>query len=458
MIMKKLIAISVVFALVVGAAFAEISFGGTVFGKVDVVKGESGKDAYDEAKPIGVGGGMGRVDASANAESEDGSFGGFLRFRAGGYGDGAQGWGAAWWKPIDQVKFQIGNNPDGIFDTTHMTRWGFYQVAGDVGVVAENHAWSGFPVWGTYLLFSDYVFYGGTGDFGAYLTISPADLLTFNIGLPYADGPAADVYKKILLQAVVNLDSIGQFNLTYQADKGYKEGKPGTGGTADVTYYEVFDKTSGTISWLPAPPAPGDDTKVVLRTQKGAPGTPAKGYIEGYNESPGKIFASFYLSMIEDLGIDLGFSFTLPGKTADGKETRKDIDPLGIGLGIQYGAGQFGIKARVLTALGGKYYTTGTDTEDMPIALAFDVLPSFAINDNLTAFLSDGIELYDKDKDAKDPEQAVVNFHINPYVQYAFDWSKGLFVGFRLASAGTDNKNVDATMSWSVPIGLYFAF
>ena len=416
MVLRKLIAISVVFALVAGTAFAEISLGGTVFGKVDVVKGDNGKDANDDANPMRVDGGIGRIDVSANAESDDGSFGGFLRFRSEGWGDGTNGWGLAWWKPIDQVKFQIGNNPDGIFDTSHMTRWGFYQVAGDVGVVKPGNAWYNGGYYdhpaafsgsgdGLGIVTSDYVFFGGFGGFGAMLSITPVDMFALNFVIPYADDWAENVYKKLIAQAVVNLDGIGQFNLTYEAGKGYKEGKEGAA-------------------------APG------------------------YNESPGKIYASFYLSMIENLGVDLGFSFTLPKKTADGKETDKNSVPLGLGLGVQYGAGQFGIKARVLTALGGKY---ANGDEAIPLGLTFDLLPSFAVTDDLTVFFSAGLGLAGLPEEASEG-QALVNFHINPYVQYKFDWSKGLFAGFRLESNGSYDKDEDAGINWSVPVGVYFTF
>jgi len=444
MVLRKLIAVFVVLVLASGAVFAEIAFGGTVIGKVDVVGGSSVEDS-----DITAGGGMGRIDASAEAESDDGSFGGFLRFRAGSYGGNVAGWGLAWWKPIEQVKFQIGNNPDGIFDTSHMTRWGFYQTAGDVGVVNPNNAWGGDTALGP--VTSDYVFYGGSGDFGAFLSITPVEMLALNFMFPYADGKAEDVYKKMLAQAVVNLDGIGTFSATYQADKGYKEGDAGTGGTPAVTWYYVAavdaNGTPGTPAWTTTKPGPND---IVLDT-KAVGGKEPTGVVEGYDESYGKLYASFYFSMIENLGLDLGFSFTLPKKDSD------DLDPLGIGLGVEFGAGQFGIKSRILASVGGKV-TVGDDTKDIPLGLTFDLLPSFAINDNLTAFLSAGIGLTAKPEDAPDGVEATVNFHVNPYVQYRFDWSKGLFAGFLLESRGSGMKDVDPVMTWSVPVGLFFTF
>ena len=496
MVMKKLIVFSVVFALVAGAAFAEVSFGGTVFGKVDVVGGSSVKDS-----DITAGGGMGRINVDASAESEDGTFGGWMRFRAGGYGAGASGWGLAWWKPIEMVKFQIGNNPDGIFDTSHMTRWGFYQVAGDVGVVNAGNAWGGGlggftggdslenlakyfdpnekdkP--GLASATSDFVFFGGFGGFGAMLSITPIDLLALNFVFPYAGGPAENTYKKLIAQAVVNLDGIGQFSLTYQAGKGEKDYKAGTDaikGIAGTPVYEVLDTATNTVTWettKPDPTNPADATKVVLRTQTvgGTPDIPAVPAV-GYDESPGKLFASFYFSMIENLGLDLGFSFTLPTKTQRDDGT---LNPLGLGLGVQFGAGQFGIKSRILTSLGGKYVSSvnskgDTETAAIPLGLTFDLLPSFAINDNLTAFLSVGLGLSDQWKWMKDTPnsadyyQALVNFHINPYVQYKFDWSKGLFAGFLLESKGSYQKKdakgdaIDPVLTWSIPVGLYITF
>ena len=434
MVMKKLIVFSVVFALVAGAAFAEVSFGGTVFGKVDVVKGDNVKDS-----DIKAGGGIGRVNVDASAESEDGSFGGWMRFRAGSWGAGASGWGLAWWKPVDAVKFQIGNNPDGIFDTTHMTRWGFYQVAGDIGIVNAGNAWGG----GLGPVVSDQVFFGGFGGFGAMLSITPMDLLALNFVFPYTDGKAGDTYRHFIGQAVVNLDGIGQLNLTFQSDTGNIAKKDGVAGTPATTFYLVSAGGTGIPTWQATKPADGSGD-VVLET-KDVGGTPGTGSPE-VKDSPGKIFASFYLSMIENLGIDLGFSFKLPAQDS------KDMDHLGIGLGAQFDAGQFGIKARILAGVGGK-----TNDKAKPVELTFDLLPSFAINDDLTAFLSAGLGFTALPEGAPDTAQAKVNFHVNPYVRYKFDWSKGLFAGFLLESEGKTLKDQDpaSDMKWSVPIGLY---
>jgi hypothetical protein len=135
--------------------------------------------------------------------------------------------------------------------------------------------------------------------------------------------------------------------------------------------------------------------------------------------------------------------------------------PLGLGLGVQYGSGAFGIKARVLAALGGKLDKDTT----IPIGLTFDILPSYAVSDDLTIFFSAGLGLNAIDEDADtDVSQAKVNFHINPYVQYKFDWSKGLFAGFLLQSKGFHEKKdangdtKDSVLTWSVPVGLYFTF
>ena len=439
MVMKKLIVFSVVFALVAGAAFAEVSFGGTVFGKVDVVKGDNVKDS-----DIKAGGGIGRVNVDASAESEDGSFGGWMRFRAGSWGAGASGWGLAWWKPVDAVKFQIGNNPDGIFDTTHMTRCGFYQVAGDIGIVNAGNAWGG----GLGPVVSDQVFFGGFGGFGAMLSITPIELLALNFVFPYVEGKAGDTYRHFIGQAIVNLDGIGQFSLTFQADRGTIAKKDGTAGSPGVTEYLVAGSVAadGTVTeddWVAAPKA-GDiiiGTRVTGKTD--ATGSPE------IKDSPGKIFASFYLSMIENLGIDVGFSFKLPAQDS------KDMDHLGIGLGAQFDAGQFGIKARILAGVGGK-----TNDKADPVALTFDLQPSFAINDDLVAFLSVGLGFVGLRDGAPDTEIAKVNFHVNPYVRYKFDWSKGLFAGFLLEARGPGVKDADPAfnMTWSIPVGLYITF
>jgi len=437
--MKKLIAISVVFVLLASVAFAA-DVGATVFGKVDLISGNTEKDSK-----LGAGGGMGRIDFSASAENDDGTFGGWGRLRTSGYGGSVDGWGLMWWKPIQQFKLQIGNNPDGIFDTSNVTRWGFYQVAGDIGIVSENHAWDSSP-WtpGMHDPYSDYVFYGGEGGFGLFLTISPIDALAINVILPYGSyALAEDTFKKFLAQVTYDADGIGKFALTYQGGLGEKDPVAGT-----VTPGQVYVTKDGSIEWasdadvVPAPGATDPKVDTTGWTSIAAVSKELGG--EKVVADPGKIFFAFTLKAIENLDIDLGFSYTF--KVYDYQA------PMGIGLGAKYDAGAFGVKARFFTRIAGSYKDS-SGTVDIPVDFALDVLPYFAINDSLTAFLSAGFVYFTPPKGADEGE---FSWHVAPYLQYGFDWSKGFFAGINLSS--TSKRDVDDILYFKVPIGLYFSF
>ena len=126
--MKKILAISVIFALVAGAAFAQIS--GTIAGTVNVLQGMTDEDATVE----GV---MGRVRLSGAGQTDDGKFGGYLRLDRGAgwaqdnhYGFYGAGW--AWWQPHEIFRLQIGQDRDNAIAMENIARWGFYQNAADI--------------------------------------------------------------------------------------------------------------------------------------------------------------------------------------------------------------------------------------------------------------------------------------------------------------------------------------
>jgi hypothetical protein len=424
MVIKKLIAISVVFALVAGAAFAA-DLSGTVFGKVDLLQGDN-----KEGSKVTGAGGLGRIDLSASAESEDGTFGGWLRARTTSWNGAPNMWGLAWWKPVEQVKFQIGNNPDGTFDTSRVTRWGYYQIAGDIGVVNAGNAWGG----GLGGVVSDYVFFGGYDGFGALLEINPTDALGINIVLPYAGKKEVkDIFKQVIAQITYDIEGTAKIFFTYRSDLG-----------KSVKMVEGVWGPDSTGTF-------GEDW----------------GYYGDPSSDAGKLFLAAQLNMIENLELDVGLSFTLP-VTANVNQTwtthsTADIiipdvkysPPLGVGIGVKYDAGAFGVKSRILAAFAGSVKYTG-NSQTTPFIMNVDVMPYYAVSDDLTAFFSFGLGMRGALKDSN--EKTAVSFHINPYVQYKFDWSKGLFAGFLLETKGSNNKDEKNAMSWSVPIGVLFSF
>jgi len=436
--MKKLVAISVVFALVAGVAFAA-DVGVEVFGNIELINGSTGKTeavygtqqdvdlgfanpatwqkwdnrytknlVWDTKRP-GTGFGNGRTRISASAQNDDGTFGGWARFDAGSFGGGVSAWGNVWWKPIEQVKFQIASNPDGEFGLDGVARWGFYQMAGEVVVKADN-AW-GAASWAWTGLdgsFSD-AFYGGWGNAGAILTITPMDPLAINLAIPFG-GAAEDVYKSATLQVTYAIDNIGKFGVTFIGD--------------------------------------------TMNADK-------------INDMPTTL-AYFGLTAIENLGLDFGIGYKFP----DSKDGAIHSNPLAVGVGVSFNADAFGIKARLLGEFLGS--TSSPDaTASSGFTVFFDVLPSYAVSDTMTVYFSAGLgyqggaqKVNKKHNDTWDIDtyevvtlDSALAWHVQPYVCITPSyWSNSFFAGIRIESSAKKDNSGNTFINWSVPIGITVSF
>ena len=203
--MKKLIAISVVFALVAGVAFA-VDLGANVIGTVNVLESNP-----DDVQSSGT---MNRVRIDGSGEAGDGAFGGYYRLEA-WHWSGEAFFGNVWWKPLDQFKLILGSNGgDGFYGKEGVTGWMFYQTACDTGVTNPNNTWGG-SLYGIGVQTRD-AFYGGDGGFDQVrLEIAPADIAKINVVLPFfGGGKTADVFKKTTFQLDLNLD-FGNIAVTY---------------------------------------------------------------------------------------------------------------------------------------------------------------------------------------------------------------------------------------------------
>jgi len=386
--MKKLIAISVVFALVAGVAFAADVSGG-VIGKIEPIAGDTGKDATGKKNEVHVGGSFGRVRLEAAGQDDNGAFGGWTRFDT-SWGSGVNGWGLVWWKPLDIFKFQIGGNPDGHFGADGMTRWGFYQGAGDAGVTKEGWAFGS-------------SFYGGFGDVGAILTLTPIEALEVNIGIPfikYDSEKAADFYKRTNAQFAYTIDGTGKLAVTYAGGLG-DEIKP---------KYKTED----------------DDTTPIV----------------GYGGNGAKLYGFFGLTAIENLEIDIGLGYTLPAKM----EGATYNAPIAAGVGAAFSADAFGVKARVQGQFAGN--AKPGNYKD-PMVIDFDVLPYFNVSDALVFYFDAGTKV-----SIPDEGDNVIGWHVNPYVVV----QSNFYAGIRIESDGQKQGNDPAVVKWSVPVAMAFSF
>jgi len=397
--MKKLIAIAVVFALVSGVAFA-VDVSGTVFGLINVVKGSSVEDSDMES-----GGTMKRVRFDGSGEVADGAFGGYIRLNWDENG-GGQDSALAWWKPIDQFKLLIGRNSDGIWGKEGVTGWMFNQMPYDGGVATNPgiwysaiDGWASTPFVGGPFMCNRYAFFEGVNVYGALLEIKPIDMIGINIGIPFigdglnGNGKAEDVYKGMTAQLDVNLD-FGNIALTYAGGGGFgKSGRSVTG--------------------------------------------------PGLANSDGAIFVYFGGSF-GDLGLDVGFAYHLAGKDAADEAVAL---PIGIGLGLKYGAGAFGFKLRATFALGG---------DDKNTYINASVLPYYAVNDNISVFLNAGLGITSYDPDAD--KDAVIGLYINPYIRVGAEWGPSFYAGLQIVNDGQKGADDKTVTTFAVPIGIMLSF
>jgi hypothetical protein len=163
----------------------------------------------------------------------------------------------------------------------------------------------------------------------------------------------------------------------------------------------------------------------------------------------------YYGGSFGALGLDVGIGYHM---TSD---SDAPAHPFFAGLGVKYASDAFGIKFR--TALG----IPSEDTDGFNVL--FDVLPYFAINDNISAFLNVGLGIASPPKAAvdaadaagADAPEAVVGWFINPYLRVGAEWGPTFYVGLQISSDGVKGSSNDGDASkvkWAIPVSLMVSF
>jgi opacity protein-like surface antigen len=220
--MKKLIAISVMFALVVAGAFAA-DVSGEVIGQFIVANQDGDGDT------MAGDGEMKRLRIEVSGTNDDETFGGWIRAEGGVDG-------LVWWKPIPQFKLILGGNPDGHWGLEGYAGWMFYQRATDLGVTFEGENLWGWNLYNKatgdwdstvtgFLIGTSFrqAFYEGFGG-GLMMEIAPMDMLSINVGVPFKSKKLADAYQAATLQVNLNLD-FGNIGLTFDMAGSSGDGK-----------------------------------------------------------------------------------------------------------------------------------------------------------------------------------------------------------------------------------------
>jgi len=273
--MKKLIAISVLFALISGAAFAELNFGGSfstqvipALGRIETTSASTTTSDL-LTKQLAVNGHL-----DLNYKNGDGTVNGRVRLVNGS----TSSWDAYYfvqWQALPALWIQAGRNGDGVFGAAKISGWGFHGSAQDFVAVdgggnlrfgkvatADNEL-KITTVTGNPRYASDSAFYGGFNSLGVALTIKPADTFKINIALPFGGEQAAiNTYGKFHLNLNIGLPNVGEINASFKANS--FDGT-GSAGDAYVSFYlTAVDSFKLDIGAGAAIPASGDPFAVKI--------------------------------------------------------------------------------------------------------------------------------------------------------------------------------------------------
>jgi len=262
MFKKRWIAILVVFALISGTAYAQVTYGGQLQMGTNIISGTNVKEA-----DIMSGGAYGAPtnyhEAKFSAVFGDGQAGGRLVWRL----NDRDAWGWMQWRPNEFFRIKIGHDRDGEWGGAQISGWGFTgEAKNSVGAVND---WSNnSPQSMGYVRRG---FYGGIGDgesFSVLMSFWPMDNVQVNFGVPnFSEQKIDDQFAKAHLGAIIRIEEVGVARVYFQ----------GRGGLAKDSADPI-----------------------------------------------GNIFASFFLNSIQGMALDLGFKYSLPA--VDVSDTYDNMD------------------------------------------------------------------------------------------------------------------------------------
>jgi opacity protein-like surface antigen len=214
--MKKLIAISVMFVLIAGAAFAQ-AVSASVETRMQIARSHT---ETGEGKAY-FGGGVNNGTIAFAGANDDNTYGGVFKLAfLGNDNNGTRDdmtidsakfdRAFVWWKPLDILTIKLGHDGDGQFGTTELIRWAHLNMPRNISVERWNQ--------GGYLL-------GHWDQTGISFAATPIDNLSLNLALGF-QGPSeaswADYFAtdaRLLVQAGYNIAGIGKATLSYLRGK-----------------------------------------------------------------------------------------------------------------------------------------------------------------------------------------------------------------------------------------------
>jgi hypothetical protein len=416
--MKKLLAVFVVFALVAGSVFADVSMGGSFAYKAELARGDDTEDTTMSA---------GAVSAQLDLNFSGDNYGGRVRL----YGNMMKGWwqdwngnGApfafAWWKPMDQLRIQLGHNADGNFGAAQITGWGYNGSAQDfVAIDNDSGDFEGASAWRKARSAG---FYGGFSNVGLLVSVLPVSGFDINLVIPLTNDDAG-------------FDNSGHFDGSNYVKENIKKFH------ANVVY-TIPDIGTARVSFQGLG---GKDVDLMKY------------------RSNGTAYASFYITAIQGIRVDFGVNYGLPYNNANDDRISPDS---GIGFGLTYTADAFNVKFRAGTTFGGKRETGTKDVDKFlknPTAIGVGILPSYNMGIMAIYFnMGLGWTIPNKEniEDPSHQEKIINDWFINPYIRIPAG-GLAFWAGFKVGSDDRSNwagAGVRDVIKWSIPIGLSVDF
>jgi hypothetical protein len=390
--MKKIIAISVMLALVAGAVFADTAVGGNLKISTNLLMDDGGDDV--------MAGGATIWDAYTNVNWSGENAGGMMRLHSFGQGKSPISWTPDafvfwWWKPIDQLKVQLGVNPDADWGHAQISGWGFNAEAqGGVAIDKDRELGSGSYTQASSYNDTAYLFatgtpsvvartaawWGGFNSLGLAISIFPAQGFEIDLGIPMGNkATAAQTYLSSKINFKVDIPDIGTIRLA-----------------ADLQGKDA------------------DDSVI----------TP-------------NIHFAFYLSAIENMGLEISGAYkTKPAGTQNTAGSYAEFTTTEVGLGFRYNAEDLTIKARAGFVMFKDF--AGDDS-----LIGINILPSYNLG-SFVFYFNAGFGMALDNSDFKD-------WYVNPYIRVPAK-AGNFYAGIKAQGVG------DADVTWSIPIGwnVYF--
>jgi len=403
--MKKIIAISLMFALVATAVFADTSIGGGV--TTHLVLATVQEDGGD---PM-MAGEVAAAEFTFTGSNAEGTLGGRWRFRnhwigtAGVSGDDPE-WQAmydqvyVWWKPVPQINVFLGIDQDGKFGAGDFLEWGFH--TGDQGYIT-NQPWD----------FWRQIFPGNWDGFGLALSFYPIPGLDINLVLPtgsvsWQQAPAS---KTNLAQPITDSDSDHhdgmlpsrlRLNVNYSLDFG----------KISFAYFGAGVASEKGTAWL-------------------------GGYSAGaiMSDNNGLVALSALITAIDGIQIKVGGSVALNNGDADML--------ISAGGGVAYAGDGFGVKFRAATFMQG----------DRKTFLTTNVMPYFDLGGG--QFLLDIGVTSDGEKDPG------LGWYFTPFYRLGIPGG-GIHFGLKVWNNIGTNGDIGISgadfVKWAIPIEFSFSF